>query len=131
MISIKTPFIVYCRAVGLYALFTTPAIMIPEMYLLSMKYVLTYGWFAWFVFTLLYNLTMKLVFDFTLRIGSLFMSVAVAVAFAYHMLGLLSPEQGVWHSGFIIFPFTAVIVGWISVCLSRESIRSSGIITEG
>jgi hypothetical protein len=47
------------------------------------------------------------------------------VAFAYHMLGVLGVEENVWNSGFIVFPFTAVIAGWISVCVSKERIRSS------
>jgi hypothetical protein len=131
MTNIKTAFIVYCRAVGLYALFTIPALTIPEMYLMSLMYVLIYGWFAWFVFTLLYMLTINLVFDFVFRFLCLFSSVIAAVAFAYHMIGLLGVEQDVWHSGFIVFPFAAVIVGWISVCISRESIRSAGFVTEG
>lgn len=121
----KTSFIIYSRAVGLYALLTLPAMVIPEMYIFSLIYVLMYGWFAWFVFTALYMIINNLLFDFVSKLFTLFLAVIVAVAFAYQMLGLLQGMGDVWHSGFIIFPFAAVITGWISVCISREKIRSS------
>jgi len=121
----KTGFVIYCRAVGLYALLTLPAMAIPPMYATSLMYVLIYGWFACFVFTLLYITMDKLPLDFVLKLSVLFVSVVVSVAFAYHMLGVLGVEEDVWHSEFIIFPFAAVIAGWISVCVSVEKIRSS------
>lgn len=121
----NTPFIIYCRAVGLYALLTLPAMVIPEMYFFSLIYVLLYGWFAWFAFTLLYVIIDNLPLDFVPKLLSLFVSVVIAVAFAYQMLGLIQGMRDVWHTGFIIFPFAGVITGWISVCISKEKIRSS------
>jgi hypothetical protein len=130
MINIKSAFIIYCRAVGLYALFTLPAMVIPEMYIISLMYVLMYGSFAWFVFTVLYIVINNLPFDFVSKLFSLFLAVIIAVAFAYHMIGVLGTAEDVWHSGFIIFPFAAVITGWISVCISGEKIRSSCYLQE-
>jgi hypothetical protein len=52
------------------------------------------------------------------------------VAFAYHMIGILIIHDDIWHSGFIIFPFAAVIAGWISVCIAKEKIRSSCYLRE-
>ncbi len=126
----KTSFIIYCRGVGLYALLTLPAMAMAEMYLLSLTYVLIYGWFAWFVFTALYLLFDKLPFDFVPKLSALFLAVVVAVAFAYHMLGVLGIQEDVWHSPFIIFPFAGVVAGWISVCMSKEKIRSSCYLQE-
>lgn len=126
----KTPFIIYCRAVGLYALLTLPAMITPPLYFISLMYVLIYGWFAWFVFTLLYQLTNHLPFDFVPKLAALFIAVVIAVGFAYHMLGILGIEENVWGSPFIIFPFAAVIAGWVSVCVSKEKIRSSCYLQE-
>jgi hypothetical protein len=126
----KAPFIIYCRAVGLYALFTLPAMVIPEMYFISLMYVLLYGSFAWAAFTILYIIINNLLFDFVLKFMALFIAVVIAVAFAYHMLGVLGIEEDVWHTGFVIFPFAAVITGWISVCISKEKIRSSCYVQE-
>lgn len=131
MINFKTPFGIYCRAIGLYAILTLPAAVIPEMYLISLFYVLVYGWFAWFLFTLLYVVADNLLFDFVPKFLVLFTAVIVAVAFAYQMIGMLLMHENVWHSGFIVFPFAAVIAGWISVCISREKIRSSCYVQEG
>jgi hypothetical protein len=50
----ETPFIIYIKAVGIYALITIPALGMPVMYLISMMYVFLYGWFAWAVFTIIY-----------------------------------------------------------------------------
>lgn len=129
MINLKTPLVIYARAVGFYAVLTFPAMIFPIMYFYSLVYVLTFGWFAWALFTILYNLTTNVVFNFALRILILFISVIAAVAFAYHMIGLSGAQQDVWHSEFRIFPFAAVIVGWISVCVSRETIREAGLAT--
>ena len=130
MINIKTPFIIYCRAVGLYALLTLPAMVIPVMYIIPLYYVLMCGWFAWFVFTIFYLIIDNLLFDFVLKILALFTAIVIAVAFAYHMIGILIIHDDVWHSGFIIFPFAAVIAGWISVCIAKEKIRSSCYLQE-
>jgi hypothetical protein len=126
----KTAFVIYCRAVGLYALLTLPALVVPVMYLISLMYVLMYGWFAWFVFTLQYVAIDKLPLDFVLKLSTLFMAVVISVAFAYHMLGMLGVEEDVWNSEFIVFPFAAVVAGWISVCVSRETIRTSCTVGE-
>ena len=124
----KTSFIIYCRAIGLYALLTLPAMYLPVMYFISIMYVVMYGWFAWFVFTLLYLPVSRLVYDFGMKLASLFVSVLIAVGFAYHMIGVLKVEEDVWHSEFIIFPFVAVIAGWISVCISGDRIRSASAL---
>src|SRR5882672_8227977 len=118
----KTPFIIYCQAVGLYALLTIPALAEPVMYFISLMYVLMYGWFAWFVFSLLYIITNNLVVVLGFKFLSLFIAVVIAVAVAYQMLETLKVEKDVWHSGYIIFPFVAVVAGWISVSLSRQRI---------
>jgi len=121
----KASFIIYCRAVGLYALFTLPALAIPLMYIISLFYVLTFGWFAWIAFTVMYLIIDNLVFDFVLKLMALFVAVVIAVAFAYYMLGITIIKDDIWHTGFIAFPFAAVITGWISACISKERIRSS------
>jgi hypothetical protein len=126
----KTAFVIYCRAVGLYALLTLPAIIVPTLYFMSLTYVLIYGWFAWFVFTLLYLLMNNLPFDFVPKLFALFIAVGISVACAYHLIGVLGIEEDVWHSGYIIFPFAAVIAGWISVCVSKETIRNSCYLQE-
>ena len=95
------------------------------MYVISLMYVLIYGWIAWFVFSLLYVVMNNLPLDFVPKLFALFTGVVVSVAFAYHMIGVLGVDEDVWHSGFIIFPFAALIAGWISVCVSKEKIRSS------
>jgi len=127
----KTAFIIYCKAVGLYALLTLPALLLPYIYIISLAYVLFYGWFAWALFTGLYLIIDRLLFDYGIKVMLLFISVIVSVAFAFQMLEVLHVEDNVWHAGeFILFPFVAVIGGWISICLSGERIRSSHTIQE-
>ena len=121
----KTAFVIYCRAVGLYALLTLPALYVPVMYAMSLVYVLIYGWVAWFVFSLLSLLLNNLPLDFVPKLFALFTAVVMSVACAYHLMGIAGVWEDVWHSGFVIFPFAAVIAGWISVCVSRETIRNS------
>lgn len=122
----KAPFIIYCRAVGFYSLLTLPLLASPYIYFISLWYVLIYGWFAWAVFTISYSVIIRMIFNQALRFLLLFIGVVIAVAFAYQMLEVLHVENDVWHSGFLVLPFVAVIVGWISVCVSRETITSAG-----
>ena len=121
----KTAFIIYCRSVGFHALLTLPIMALPELYLMSLKYVLIYGWAAWFVFTILFLLLNKLPLDFVPKLFALFISVVIAVACAYQLIEITGIHEDVWQSGFIVFPFAAMIAGWISTCVSNEKIRSS------
>ena len=121
----KRPFIIYCRAVGIYALLTLPAMVLPPLYFISLMYVLLYGWIAWFVFTLFSLLFDVLSFDLVAKIFALFFAVVVAVAIAYQLMGVSGVERDIWQSEFILFPFIAVVSGWISVCASRKAIRAS------
>jgi hypothetical protein len=126
----KTPFVVYCQAVGWYALLTLPAMSIPVMYIISLMYVLMYGWFAWFVFTLLYVVIDNLPLNYILKLSALFATVIVSVAFAFYMIGVLDWGENIWNSGYLIFPFAAVVAGWISAYVSSEKIGSSCTVPE-
>jgi Na+/alanine symporter len=126
-----TPFIIFCRAVGIYALLTVPALTFPEMYVISLVLALTFGWFAWLAFTALYFVIGNLVFGFVARLAAIFAAIVIAVAFAYSLLGAIVIKEDIWHGACIIFPFAAVIAGWISACISRESIRCGCYAPEG
>ena len=121
----KTPFIIYIRAVGIYALLTIPALCLPVMYIISMMYVLFYGWFAWAVFTFIYLVTVFCNPAYHVKMGILVIAVVVAVLFAFQMLEVLGVEENIWHSGaFLLFPLAAVISGWVSLHISRQSVKN-------
>lgn len=120
----KTPSIIYLRAVGIYALITIPALGMPIMYLISMIYVFFYGWFAWVVFATLYLVTDFFNPGFRSKMGILSIGVVVAVAIAFQMLEVLAAEKNIWNSGpFLLFPLAAVISGWVSLSASTERVR--------
>lgn len=120
-----TAFIIYLRAVGFYGLLTLPAMVLPPMYLISMMYVLVYGWFAWAFFTVIYMIIGSFSFDYKLKFIALFNAVVLAVTFAFQMIEELGGHEDVWNSGYLIFPFLAVIGGWVSVYMSRGKIRTN------
>ena len=120
----KTPFIIYIRAVGIYALITIPALFFPIMYVISIMYVLFYGWFAWAVFTFIYLVTVFCNPTYHAKMGILTIAVVVAVLFAFQMLEVLKVEQDIWHSGgFLLFPVAAIVSGWLSLNISRERVK--------
>jgi len=120
----KTPFIIYIRAVGIYALITIPALGMPVMYVISMIYVLFYGWFAWAVFTTIYFGTNFCNPGFKSKMVILSIGVVVAVAIAFQMLEVLGVEKKIWSSGlFLLFPLAAVISGLISLSASTQKVR--------
>ena len=121
----KTPFIIYIRAVGIYALLTIPALCLPVMYIISMMYVLFYGWFAWAIFTSIYLVTVFCNPSYLTKMGILTIAVVIAVLFAFQMLEVLGVEENIWHSGeFLLFPLAAVVSGWVSLHISRQSVKN-------
>ena len=121
-----TPFIIYIRAVGIYALLTLPALFIPVMYFISIMYVLFYGWFAWAVFTIIYIITTFCNPNYQTKMIILLIGVVVAVLFAFQMLEILKVQQNIWDSGvFLLFPLAAVCSGWISVAVHHRKIKVS------
>ena len=121
-----TPFIIYVRAVGIYCLLTIPSLGLPFMYLISITYVLIYGWFAWAVFTIIYFITVFCNPNFIAKMSILFIGVIVAVALSFQMIEVLKTEDNVWHAGaFLLFPLAAVFSGWISLYVSREKIKAT------
>lgn len=121
----KTPFIIYIRAVGIYALLTIPAIFLPVMYIISIMYVLFYGCFAWAIFTFIYLVTIFCNPPYHIKMGILTVAVVVAVLFAFQMLEVLGVEDNIWHSGaFLLFPVAAIFSGWISLNISREKVKN-------
>jgi hypothetical protein len=120
------PFLIYIKAVGIYALLTLPALFQPIMYLISMMYVLFYGWFAWAVFTIIYVIMVFCNPGYRTKMIVLFIGVVAAVAFAFQMLQVLGTEDNVWHSGgFLLFPMTAVFSGWISLGTYSNRVMAS------
>ena len=116
-----TPFIIYLRAIGVYALVTLPALAIPVMYFISFMYVLIYGWFAWALFTIIYLVINKTERSYTTKVFLLLCGVVISVVFAFQMLEVLNVEKNIWNSGlFLLFPVGAVIAGWISVFISEH-----------
>lgn len=116
----KTPFIIFIAAVGLYAALTLPALVWPPLYLMSLFYVVCYGWFAWAVFTICSLLTERIRLYY-LRMGLLTLAVPLSVAFAFQMIEAFNGWDDVWHSGeFLLFPLAATIAGWLSLAIYAE-----------
>jgi hypothetical protein len=117
------PFKIYIRAVGLYALITLPALIVPVIYLLSIMYVLLYGWFAWGLYTIIYLIVTKSNIAYESKIFLLGMGVIPSVLFAFQMLEVLNVEDNIWNSGgFLLFPVAAIVAGWISLSFSKKEV---------
>ena len=120
----RVPFIIYIRSVGIYALITLPTMAVPIMYMISIFYVLVFGWFACMLFTIIYLLIDKAVADYFSRVSLLFIAVPLSVAFAFQMLEVFDVERNIWNAGsYLMFPLAGVISGWISLALGRAEVR--------
>jgi hypothetical protein len=121
----STSFIIFIRALGLYALFTLPVIFNPFMYIISMMYVLSYGWFACALFMFISVIVINTTSSFTKRMGVLLLAVPVSVAFAFQMIEVFGAERNVWRSGgFLLFPLTAAISGWVSLLIAAPRMNA-------
>jgi len=115
---------IFLTAIGIYALITIPALIFPPMYILSIGYVIIYGWFAWLLFFLFFQLVQAIKISYERKMAILFISIIPAVAFAFQMLEVFDVENNVWYSGeFLLFPIVAVISGWISLYNFRTRLK--------
>jgi hypothetical protein len=116
-----TSFIIFIRAIGIYALFTIPVIFSPPIYIISMLYVITFGWFACALFIFISLVTINTTSSFAIRMPVLALAVPLSVAFAFQLIEVFGWERDVWHSGgFLMFPVAATISGWVSLMLSAQ-----------
>jgi hypothetical protein len=122
----KTPFIIYIWSVGLYCLLTLPAMFLPIMYMISIFYVLTFGWFAWALFSIIYVIVDKTVIGSITKMLLLFIAVPVSVAFSFQMIEVFDAERNIWNSGsFLLFPLAATVSGWISLFAAAKKVQHS------
>jgi hypothetical protein len=118
------PFKIYAQAVGIYALLTMPALIFPFMYVISLFYVLLFGWFAGGIFTICYFFSDRIGLPYRTRMAMLSLSVPLAVAFSYQMLQVILIKENVWTAGFfLLFPAAAVIAGWISLFVEGKAVK--------
>ncbi|HEX7902542.1 MAG TPA: hypothetical protein VF487_01595 [Chitinophagaceae bacterium] len=121
----QTAFLIYIRAVGLYMVVTLPVLIAPIMYFVSVIYVFIFGWFAWGLFSVIYLLCTQIK-TYETKMLLLIPGVVISVAFAFHMLGVFNRDLDVWNSGgFMLFPITGVIAGWISLFMARKKISGA------
>ena len=125
----KVSFTIYIWSIGIYSLLTLPAMVLPIMYMMSIFYVLIYGWFAWAVFTIIYLTGDRTIANYISRMILLFIAVPVSVAFSFQMLEVFKVEENVWNSGsFLLFPLAATVSGWISLFTAKKKGSVSWVI---
>jgi hypothetical protein len=122
----KTPIIIFLKALVVYALITFPALLIPVIYFMSLYFVIIYGWFAGAVFTLCYLLIDKLKISYDFKTALFFVLVPVAVLLSFQLLEEFDAYNDIWQSGiFLLFPLAATVSGWISLFVARKRIREA------
>ena len=123
---IKTNLLVFIRAIGIYLLITLPAMAAePYLYLVSAAYAISFGWIAAALFLLLFYIVKKIKADILVKNILLYTSVAIAVVVAFQMMEVTGAQYRIWQSGaFLLFPAFAIISGWISLAVSRHTIKS-------
>jgi hypothetical protein len=120
----RTPFIIFARAIGLYLLFTVPAIAVPFMYAYSAFLAIVFGSTAGLTFICLYLFISKTDISFSLKRNLLFLFVLTGVALSYSLIGFFDAADQLWSFNlFLVFPAIAVISGWASLFISRNAIR--------
>jgi hypothetical protein len=114
VLLIKTSFLVFIRALGIYLLITLPAMAAePYLYLLSAACAISFGWIAAVLFLLLFYIVKKIKADILGKNILLYTSVAIAVVVAFQMMEVAGAQYRIWQSG-----------GWISLAISRRKIKN-------
>ena len=122
---IKTSFVVFIRAIGIYLLITIPAMAAaPFVYLVSATYAISFGWIAALLFLFLFYFLQRIHAGVVFKNTCLYVAVAVAVVAAFQMMEVMRAENRIWQSGWcLLFPAAAVISGWISLAVSKRKIK--------
>jgi len=121
---VRTGLLVFIRAIGIYLLMTIPALGVPVMYLISGSYVISFGWIAAAIFLLVLLFLQRIQTAGPVKTVLLYAAVPAAVAVAFQMMEVLGVEHNIWQSGlFLIFPGAAVVSGWLSLVISKRSIK--------
>jgi len=125
----KVPFKIFVWSVSVYALLTLPVIVFPFMYMISIFYVMTFGWFAWAAFTVAYLIIGSYRILFQTKMILLTLAIPVSVSFAFQMIQAFKVEKDVWNSGaFLLFPLTGVLSGWICLYVVRKQIMVENLV---
>jgi len=119
-----TPFIIFARAIGLYLLFTIPAIAVPFIYAYSAFLAIVFGAAAGLIFIGFYLLISTTNISFRLKRNLLFLFVLLGVTASYSLIGFFDAADEPWSVNlFLVFPAIAIISGWASLFISRNAIR--------
>lgn len=122
---IRSGFIVFIRAIGIYLLVTLPVLGVPFVYLISAVYAASFGWIAGVIFILTMLVLPRLKTGVSVKMMLLYALVVIAVAGAYEMMEVLGTEQDIWQlSGVLAFPVAAIAAGWISLAISKKTIKT-------
>ena len=99
------------------------ALIVPIIYFISIMYVLLHGWFAWALYTIIHLIVTNIRLRYKLKMFLLGVGVFLSVLFAFEMLEVLHVEENIWNSGgFLLFPASAMVAGWISLSFSKIEI---------
>jgi hypothetical protein len=118
------PFIVFLRSIGLYLLFTLPAIAVPVIYVYSAFLAIVFGAAGGILFICCYFIISRLNISYPLKLNLLFFLILIGVSASYLLIGLFSITDDLWgFNFFLVFPAIALIAGWASLFISRKAIR--------
>lgn len=120
----KVPFFVFLRAIGLYLLFTLPAIAIPVVYSYSAVLAIAFGSGGGLLFICFYLIISRINISYHLKLFFLFAGILIGVLAAYMLIGLFNTVGEIWGFNlFLVFPGIALIAGWASLFISRKDIK--------
>jgi len=125
----KNSLFVFLFALALYLLITLPTLVLPEMYIISAVYALSFGWIACLLFMALFALVVRINTSWHLRQLLVYLLVAVSVLAAFECLEIAGWWHDIWHAGlYLLFPASAVVAGWLSVRLMRRRIHACFVL---
>lgn len=121
----KTPLIIYVRALGLYLAFSLPAMVVPYIYTLSAVYAASCSFVALFIFCTIFYLLRAARVTAVVSKVILITIIPLAVGAAYKILiRVIMPDRNFWEMDeFTLFPMAAILSGWVSLYISTPKIK--------
>jgi hypothetical protein len=132
LLEMKISFEIFLKALGFYAVLTTPALVEVSTYFLSLFGALIFGFYAWIVFLLVLRVLQYLPFSKKTRWLILVFSIPLGVAADYTLIGLFIFNRNIWaFHELLLFLLAAIIAGWISLYTNRSIITTEFLNRDG
>lgn len=118
----------YYQAIGWYLLLTTPLLIHPVLYLLSVSLCLIYGWIAWALFSCSFWLIQQSSMEKESKWILLYNSIPISIGVACYCMHFNKGIPPIWHNKLLMaLPLAAIVATTITIAKQGKAIWENSL----